>query len=46
MLACGCLALPCDDYDVTLMNQKGVDADTSKLHHERMTKMKATLTER
>lgn len=35
------LTLPCDDY-VTLMNQKGVDADTSKAHHERMAKMKAS----
>jgi hypothetical protein len=34
------LTLPCDDY-VALMNQKGVDEETSKKHHDRMSNMKA-----
>lgn len=33
------LTLPVDDY-VALMNQKGVDDETSKKHHERMNKIK------
>jgi hypothetical protein len=33
------LTLPEESY-IALMNQKGVDAETSKKHHERMSKMK------
>lgn len=33
------LTLPVDDY-IALMNQKGVDGETSKKHHERMSVMK------
>ena len=36
------LTLPEEDY-MTLMNQKGVPAEESKAHHERMTKMKGSL---
>jgi len=34
--------LPVNDY-ITLMKQKGVDEDESKLHHERMSKLKSSL---
>jgi hypothetical protein len=34
------LTLPQDEY-ISLMSQKGVDADESRAHHVRMTKMKA-----
>jgi len=34
--------LPVNDY-ITLMNQKGVDAEVSKLHHQRMSKLKSSL---
>jgi len=34
------LTLPEDDY-ISLMNQKGVDGAVSKVHHERMSKMKS-----
>lgn len=34
------LTLSCEDY-VTLMKQKGVEVETSKMHHDRMSAMKA-----